>query len=219
MELKHLSKERKSYLIRSKNKNLLETIKINNGVIENIEYHNRRFNLSKKELFGYNKIIDLADYIKPPDNKLYRCRVVYSCDILKIEYIPYKKREQKNFIIIDSDIEYSYKYENRDKLNSLIKNNPKYDDVIISKNSLLKDTTIANIALFDGKNWITPKTPLLKGTVRERLLENNFLTEKDIKIDDIEKFYGFALMNAMIGFQIIDKVKIRINHVKRDISI
>jgi 4-amino-4-deoxychorismate lyase len=199
--------------------NLLETIKINNKRIENIKYHNQRFNLSKKELFGCDKIIDLYDYITPPDDKLYRCRVVYNCDILKVEYIPYIPRVQKRFIIKESDIDYRYKYENRDSLNALIKNNTKYDDVIISKDNLLTDTTIANIAFFDGKSWITPKKPLLYGTMREKLLENNFLIPKDIKIDDIEKFYGFALMNAMIGFQIIDKVKIRINDVRRDISI
>lgn len=199
--------------------NLLETIKINNKQIENIKYHNKRFNLSKKELFGCDKIIDLTNYIKPPDEKLYRCRVVYNCDILKVEYIPYIVKVQRKFIIINSDIEYRYKYENRDNLNTLIKNNANYDDVIISENNLLTDTTIANIALFDGKSWITPKKPLLYGTMREKLLKSNFLIPKDIKIYDIENFYGFALMNAMIGFQIIDKVKIRIDNVKRDISL
>ena len=37
------------------------------------------------------------------------------------------------------------------------------DEILITRNGLLTDTSIANIALFNGKEWHTPKHPLLKG--------------------------------------------------------
>ncbi len=38
-------------------KNLIETIKVQNRILQNIEFHNIRFNRSRKELFGiYNPL-------------------------------------------------------------------------------------------------------------------------------------------------------------------
>jgi len=217
---------------------LIETIKIEDGKIYNLKWHNQRCNRSRLELFGCDAI-RLEDYIKDyPPKGLFRCRVLYSEDIIKVEYIPYKKREFKSFKIVSSDIEYSYKYSNRDELDRLKEQNiqdsleleclhPKktrlkpsvtnylYDDIIIQKDGLLTDSTIANIAFFDGENWITPKKPLLRGTVREKLLNQNFLIEKDINSDDLRHFCNFALMNAMIGFQIQKNITIDIDKKER----
>ena len=192
---------------------LLETIRIKDGKVYNIEYHNRRVDRSRFELFGIDSKIDLRDYIAPPrDNGIFRCRVIYNrSDIVSVEYIPYKKREFKSFIIIDSNIEYKYKYSNRDKLNRLKEQYSKYSDIIIKKSGFLTDTSIANIAFFDGSSWVTPKNPLLRGTIRERLIEKNILIKKDIKSEDLKHFSYFALMNAMIGFQITKNITIHID--------
>ncbi len=192
---------------------LLETIRIKDGKVYNIEYHNRRVDRSRFELFGIDSKIDLRDYIAPPrDNGIFRCRVIYNrSDIVSVEYIPYKKREFKSFIIIDSNIEYKYKYANRDKLNRLKEQYSKYSDIIIKKSGFLTDTSIANIAFFDGSSWVTPKNPLLRGTIRERLIEKNILIKKDIKSEDLKHFSYFALMNAMIGFQITKNITIHID--------
>jgi hypothetical protein len=37
-----------------------------------------------------------------------------------------------------------------------------------------------------------------------RLIEDGFLHVRDISTDDIKQYSGFAIMNAMIGFQIIE---------------
>ena len=189
---------------------LLETIKIQNQKVYNIEYHNKRLNLSRYKLFGVSSSIDLNSYINiQNDNKLYRCRILYDRDIIKIEYIPYTPKNQQNFIIIDSDIEYDYKFSNRDELNILKENYSKYDDIIISQNGLLKDTTIANIAFLDNGIWITPMKPLLYGTMRAKMIDDNMLVARDINIREINKYSGFAIMNAMVGFKIIKTPSIR----------
>ena len=180
----------------------LETIKIEDGQIYNIKWHNRRCNQTRLALFYQRKPIELQHYINPPQEGLFRCRILYNQNIVSIEYIPYKAKDNQTFKIVQSDIEYSYKYANRELLDSLKKEFDTYDEIIVEKNGLLTDTTIANIAFYDGVSWITPKKPLLEGTMREKLLKSKFLIAKDIKSEDLIHFSNFALMNAMIGFQI-----------------
>ncbi len=191
---------------------LLETIKIKDGKIYNIEYHNKRLNRSRLELFNIDREIDLIDYITPPiEEGTFRCRVIYRENILLVEYIPYKKREFNSFIVVESEIDYRYKYANRDELNILKKRYSNYSDIIIEKDGFLTDTSFANIAFFDGSRWITPKNPLLRGTIREKLIDNNKILEKNIKSENLKHFSHFALMNAMIGFQITKNITIHID--------
>jgi len=189
----------------------IETIKILDGKVYNIAWHNQRFNQTRFEIFEIDNPISLETYINPPPIGLFRCRIVYDTDIISIEYIPYILKINNLFKVVQSNIEYKYKYSNRAKLNSLKDSANGYDDIIIEKNGLLTDTTIANIAFFDGREWITPKTPLLRGTIRIKLLNRGFLIQKDINSDDLKHFSNFALMNAMIGFQIQKDIIIYIN--------
>ena len=200
---------------------LLETIRIKDGKVYNIEYHNRRVDRSRFELFGIDSKIDLRDYIAPPrDNGIFRCRVIYNrSDIVSVEYIPYKKREFKSFMVVESSIEYRYKYANRDELNILKEQYSSYSDIIIKKSGFLTDTSIANIAFFDGDIWVTPRRPLLRGTIREKLIDENKILEKDIKSEDLKHFSHFALMNAMIGFQITKNITIHIYKKEKKICL
>ncbi len=191
---------------------LIETIKIEDGKIYNLKWHNKRCNKSRFELFNKKSSINLKDYIKNfPKKGLFRCRIIYNRDILSVEYIPYIIKRNKLFKIVSSNIDYRYKYVNREELNILKKSNILYDEVIIEKDGLLTDTTIANIAFFNGEEWITPKKPLLYGTIRAKLINKKILVEKDIKSDTLKHFSHYALMNAMIGFQIQKNITIYIN--------
>jgi len=163
--------------------------------IENIEFHNNRMNKARYDFYNLPPI-NLADYIDIKPNK--RVRVTYSSDIENIEYSDIVKREFKTFKIIESNIDYSYKFADRSALNAL--KLPDFDEVIIIKNGLVTDTTISNLAFFDGEKWFTPKNPLLKGTKREELINKGLLIEKDIVLNDIKKYKKFAMLNAVIGF-------------------
>lgn len=183
---------------------LLETISIVAGRAKNILYHNQRLNRSRRELYGIDEQIDLENFISPPDEGSYRCRVVYGGDIDTIEYIPYTPRDIQKIAIVDSDIEYRYKYADRSGLNRLIATYKNYDDILIVKDGFVTDTTIANVAFLKDGRWYTPKTPLLDGTTRQRLIDNGFLSTQDINRSDISDYDGFAIMNAMIDFKIIN---------------
>ena len=183
---------------------LLETIKIENGKVFNLSYHQQRFDKTKKDLFHLNTHIDLSSIIKAPKDGLYRCRILYDKTIKSVEYIPYKEKKFQKLKIVSSDISYAYKYANRDTFNALLEKYPQYDEIIIEKEGYITDTSITNLAFYDGTTWFTPKTPLLEGTMRAKLLNEGFLHTRDIKSSEISKYTKVALMNAMIGFKIIN---------------
>lgn len=187
---------------------LLETIKIEDGEISNLKYHQNRVTQSRQILFNSTNILDLSIHIHAPQEGLYRCRILYAEELHSIEYIPYTQKDIHTLKIVPSQIKYNLKYANRDALNTLLNEHQDTDDIIIEKDGYLTDTTIANIAFYDGKQWFTPSRPLLKGTMREKLLDENFLQTKDIKKEDLHIYTQVALMNAMIGFKIIKDVNI-----------
>jgi 4-amino-4-deoxychorismate lyase len=193
----------------------LETIRVESGEVSNLELHNIILNRTRESFFRDISPIDLREFIKnPPVEGLYRCRVIYSRDIESIEYIPYIPREFKSFKVVESNIDYLYKYVDRGELDNL-RLTSGADEVIVEKDGYLTDTTIANIAFFDGKRWITPKNPLLRGTFREKMLLDGLLVEKNIRSDDIKHLLSFALMNAMIGFQLQNGITIDLTDKER----
>jgi len=190
---------------------LLETIKIENGKVFNLHYHQKRFEHSRKILFGIKEKIELSNLITvTPSKGLYRCRIVYNREIQSIEYLPYIPREINTLRIIPAKVEYPYKYLQRDDLDTLLKKNSDVDEILIEKEGLLTDTTISNIAFYDGKTWFTPHKPLLEGTMRAKLIKEGFLKTKDITKKELHLYTQVALINAMIGFKILNHPNIQI---------
>lgn len=183
---------------------LLETIRIEDGIIHNLSYHQHRCNKSRQILFDSHNVLDLSSCIEAPKTGLYRCRILYAEHLHTIEYIPYTPKEIQRLKIVSSDIEYSLKYADRDAFNALLESNQDVDEVIIEKNGYLTDTTISNIAFYDRKQWVTPAEPLLEGTMRAKLIDEGFLHPKKIKKDGLQNYSQVALMNAMIGFKILN---------------
>lgn len=169
-----------------------------------LEYHTKRvWNTIGKDL-------QLDENITPPKNGLFRCKVIYNkTNIEDITFSPYKKREIKKLKIIHCDsIEYTYKYLDRSHIDTLFSQKEDCDEILIIKNGLITDTSIANISIFQNNRWLTPKTPLLKGTTRERLLKEKKIQEADLRLTDLLHCKKIALSNAMIGFDILTYYKI-----------
>ena len=192
------------------NNRYLETIKSQDGIVFHLEYHQKRYESVLNSL-GLDKVKNLQDYIKPPEFGLYRCRVEYDIDSINVRYYEYEKRDIHSLkLIFDNDIEYLEKKSNREDIDRLYERREDCDDILIIKNLLVTDTSIANIAFYDSGIWITPKSPLLKGTTRARLLDEGLIVERDIGIYEIRKFSKVALLNAMIGFDVLDSYEILI---------
>ncbi len=186
-----------------------ETIKIKNFKILNLKQHNKRLNYTIDKVFDKKSNFDISDFVKIPDSKCYRCKVIYDTKICSVELLPYNPREFNSFKIIHTDIEYPYKSVDRDEIDRVFKQREFCDDIIIVKDSLVCDTSIANIAIYDGLKWYTPKKPLLYGTQRAKLLEDKIIVEKEIKVKDFKNIVSFAIMNALLGFKIVKDVQFR----------
>ncbi len=184
---------------------LLETIKVVERELINLEYHQQRVNRSIRDLFNKNAGINLDREINIPDHLekgLYKCRVIYNLKIKKAEFFPYKQPEITTLKLVTcNDLDYYYKFENRQPITELLELKGRCDDILILKNDLVTDTSFCNIIFSDGNNWITPSKPLLKGTQREYLLDKGKITEARIKSSDIYNFNSFKLINAMIDFE------------------
>jgi len=171
----------------------LETLRAEDGNIKHLNYHKRRM------LYSAGKEIELK--LNPPLTGVWRVRIIYSQVVESIEYIPYVQPSIKSLQMVEANsLNYSYKFEDRQDLKNLFEQRKSADDVLIVKNSLITDTTIANIAFFDGNDWLTPSSPLLNGTTRSRLIDDNFLIQANIKANEVKSFKKFALMNSLIGF-------------------
>ncbi|MBU0631182.1 aminotransferase class IV family protein [bacterium] len=184
-------------------KNLLETIKIIDGEIQNLSYHQARYETSLRSLNLPAKY-DLKEFITPPDKGIYRCRVIYNENDVRVEYFSYEYAPIDSLKLVTANtIEYSLKYEDRDELNTLFDMRESCDDILIVKNSLLTDTSKANIALFDGSTWYTPSQPLLYGTTRARYLDAGKIIAKPLHVNEIANFSQVAVLNAMVDFCIV----------------
>ncbi|MBI5008087.1 MAG: aminotransferase class IV [Bacteroidia bacterium] len=182
---------------------MFETIRISDGKPENLYLHNERLNHSRKQLFGKNDQLKLEDYINVTENLkkgLFRCRVIYSDDVISVEFSQYVPAVIKTLKKVNADwLKYDHKFLDRTPLLSLIDKNVA-DDILIVQNGFITDTSYANIVFTDGERWVTPDSPLLKGTMRAFLLGTGKIFEDRITINDLSRFTHLRMINAMLGF-------------------
>jgi 4-amino-4-deoxychorismate lyase len=184
---------------------LVESIKLKDGKLFNLGYHQNRMNDALAELFPEAKAIVLAKVISIPENcspGIFKVRVLYGPVVEAIEIEPYHFRTIQSLKVVHHEsIDYHLKYTDRQILQQLFAQRGDADDIIIVKNGLVTDAFAANLIFFDGQKWITPNSPLLKGTQRQALLEQGIISEMEIKESDIPCFQKVGLINAMVSFE------------------
>ena len=185
---------------------LLETIRIEDRQIKNAEFHNQRMNRSRADLFGLTSDLDISLIIKIPVGMgmgVYKCRILYDKVIREVQVLPHKSKPVKSLKFIeDNKIDYKYKYADRSRLEGLLSLKGDCDDILIIKDGCITDTSYSNIIFQaeDGK-WLTPDTPLLKGTMRQLLLENGVISEKRIIPADLQHFTLARMINCMMDIE------------------
>lgn len=184
----------------------VETIKIKDGKVQALAYHQERMERTIRKFFPSlcnASMPSLERLIIPKANmEFYKARVAYGEQgVEAIEYAPYSMRNINSLQVVEDDtIVYDYKSTDRSHLNALVTLKGEHDEIIIVKHGLLTDTSFTNLAIFDGKQWITPRHPLLSGTKRAALLDKGIICEADITLEDLRNANNISLFNAMIEF-------------------
>lgn len=182
----------------------IETIKLENGRFFRSEYHLQRVKCTFETFFPtvepFNPV-DLLSKLDYPKTGLYKCRIEYSSEPELIEFVPYVKRPIESLKIVEANIEAtSFKSLNREAYNIAFAQRGDCDDVLLFRNGLITDTSYANVAFYNGNEWLTPAEPALFGTQRAYLLAEGKIREANIKATKISKFSHVRIFNAMIEF-------------------
>lgn len=180
----------------------IESIRIENGTAQALELHHERMNRTRRHFWKNCRNLNLEERLTGlPEQGIYKCRVVYDEDIRQIEVCPYSIRPVQTLQMVCNDqIDYTFKSTDRTEIDRLFAQRKEADDILIVRNGYLTDTSIGNIALYNGRTWITPEQPLLKGIRREILLRNGKIRTGKIRLENIVQYDCLRIFNAMIGF-------------------
>lgn len=183
---------------------LIESICIKDQVIQLLDYHNRRANLARLELFKRTDTLDFSTVIDVSEakDKIVKCRIVYGDKVESIEYQPYELKAIRRLKVIEIDdtYNYDYKYLDRGQLDAYFSQRGGADDMIMIQNGLVTDSYYGNLAFLKCGTWYTPEKPLLKGTKRARLLDKKQMVAAQIKKEEISTYDSVRIFNAMIEF-------------------
>ena len=180
---------------------LFETIRIENGAPLHLKWHERRMERAGREFWPEGNPAELKNSIVVPaafSTGTVRCNILYGREICEIKFTPWSKRAIRSLkLVYCNSIDYHVKFLDRTPLENLLATRGDCDDILIVKDGLVTDTSMSNIIFFDGNSWVTPGKPLLKGTCRERLLHEGKIGTSDIRADELHRFIGCKLINAM----------------------
>lgn len=183
---------------------LIESIKLHDGQFQNLFYHEQRMLRSLSMLCGVDDELNLERFLSNihfPSTGLFKCRIVYDDLSKEVEFIPYQQKIINTLRIVEHDrISYEYKYADRKSIDRLFELRRECDDILIIRKGLVTDSSVSNIVFRKGKDWLTPWSALLKGTQRQKLIEENIIMQEEIRVEDIRSFDTFKLINAMTEF-------------------
>lgn len=184
---------------------MLESIKLLDGQFQNLFHHEQRINYSLKVLCGVTEEFNLErflDRVDRPMKGLFKCRLSYDDLSKDLEFIPYVPKVVSTLRAIENDrISYDFKYLDRRAIDRMFEARKGCDDILIIKEGLVTDSSYANVVFRKGRDWFTPWSPLLKGTMRAFLLERDLIQKEEIRVEDIATYDAFKLINAMLEFE------------------
>lgn len=183
----------------------IESIRVMNGCPRHLSYHLSRAAESLRAHGIEPDFNRLRSWFVLPEKLppgLVKWRVVYGAEgVHSSTTAPYFSRKIERLRLIDGgDIVYSYKNEDRRRLNALFEKRDGADELVIVKNGYLTDAVYANVLLRDEAGWWTPANPLLAGTERAYLLDTGQVRTRYIRASEIFMYKEIALINAMVPF-------------------
>ena len=181
---------------------LFESIACQERELKNIRFHEERMNNSRVGLKLSSKPFSLSEISIPNQvtSGLWKCKVIYGSAINQIIFTPYEPKKPTKFKLIEVDMDYNHKYTDRFDIERIFADKGSYDEIIMVKSGLITDTSIGNLIFLRDRQWFTPDTPLLPGTMRAKLLEEKLITPTKIRPEDLASYDSFMAINALNPF-------------------
>lgn len=181
-----------------------ESIRVNDGIAENLSFHQFRVNKTLKAFDASHNSIELAKIVQQlalPAEDLFKLRISYDLNgNYEAKCNPYQYRQINDFALVDiKGHRYDYKYANRDWISEALALSGK-DEIMMHDGGLIKDCSYTNIVFYDGVKWFTPATPLLEGTQRAKLIKEGIIQPKALYVQDIPRFKKLKSINAMLNW-------------------
>lgn len=193
----------------------IETIRLQGGVLHHLPLHQARVDgtLAQHALPTLDLKEVLAGVESQYSDGLYKCRVLYGGNDPEVEVRPYSPLVRRCVSIVNTDMDYSYKYADRTRLDALLRSAGS-DDVILVKDGLVTDSAIANLVFESSSGLFTPRVPLLAGVQREHLLQQHQIRLADIRVEELGRYEYVHFINAMVPLRTIAPFPIRRLEVK-----
>lgn len=181
---------------------LFESIRVDGGQTHLLHYHQARIERSYRQLFQKKCSWKLESMLPDlPITGLHKLRFLYNDRAFTFELVPYNARKIETLKCVEiNTYNYDLKLTDRSGIDQAFALRGDCDDVLMTKNGLLTDTSYCNILLFDGTDWITPEKPLFKGVQREYLLDQKMVRVDSIHKRDLHLYIRFQLINALNPF-------------------
>ncbi len=80
-------------------------------------------------------------------------------------------------------------------------------DALLQHEGKLLEAGRANILIHVGEQWLTPRNNVVRGTVRERLLEVGVVQEADLTIDSLKNACCVLVCNALHGLLLVTRIE------------
>ncbi len=198
-----LTCEKNIYFVSIAMKQFLETICILNGVPQYLDWHQRRVDATMQHFYPEHHhtwtLISCIDVPSEFQSGLVRCRILYDAHYFSIHYFPYIPKTISTLKLVEAPVsfDYRYKYADRKIIENLFELRGEAEDILMTRDGWITDTSIANIAFEKNGRWYTPSIPLLAGTTWKRLVSSGILISSPIHFTQLHMFNSFKLFNAM----------------------
>ncbi|HDL5822063.1 TPA: aminotransferase class IV, partial [Mannheimia haemolytica] len=182
---------------------LFETLSIIDGKVQNLQYHQQRFEQATQEYFGCEPRFSLADILVVPEASQrgkVRCRIDYNATEFELKFFIYSPKKVERFRLVEvENWDYHLKFSDRKRFDLLpILQN---EEVIILNNGYVSDCSIGNLLFLKQGIWYSPQHYLLKGTQLSKLLDEGKVVLAKIAKQDLHQYEKIMLINALNPFE------------------
>lgn len=181
---------------------LFETISIIDGNIQNLAYHQQRFEQAVSDYFACSPQFALAEILFVPEafkQGRVRCRIDYNAQAFEVKFFSYIPKKIDYFKVVQTEnLDYHLKYAARKRFD-FGENLPNGEWLIVN-NGKVSDCTIGNLLFERAGQWFCSQDYLLKGTQLTKLLEHGQVQLTEISLADVANYERIMMVNALNPF-------------------